>query len=586
MTKENKRTNNLNDDKITSSPVNENPCTSSPASSRADASAGGWTNGPENDCEPAISGMCLEDVGGSEDRESRESETRNVDGILDGLMNGIEKNENSNNQEKSNEDSIFRDSNPEVVTQIDRREHEDDDHEEEEEEDEEDLEEERDERQGLERQELHELQENFEQARLNGIDNDEEMELAMAIIRRQEMNSRPGAYFVPGINYDYNPPGRTQAADSSADAGNGISVGANDVENPTSYTEATKEEIIILEGYLAPEPRRNSVGHSRRSSANSQSLSNDSNRGFPGETIEQKVERIKRHLLANAITLDDSAVKTIPTKEDEELSESSDGGDDEERSHLGSNEGSAWTSIKQSWMEASFLRRLMFVMTVALMCAAVVTLGVLFGKTNHASNTNSYTAHSGTYEDPCDGNSDGPSQLEGNATIRWINARDIVSSITPEEVLLDETSPQRKALRWIVCQDSISANFLNQHEDEKLNSRGANLAQGSRTEQTQTTTRHGFLNSGNTPKSNIIRRYILTTLYYSTSLHGPWYDDWNFLNVNQHECSWHKIYNRSNFHFGDVDPAGVVCQTSALGEILLNDEDAVVGRLVVNLRSE
>ncbi|KAL7462099.1 hypothetical protein ACHAXS_002496, partial [Conticribra weissflogii] len=142
----------------------------------------------------------------------------------------------------------------------------------------------------------------------------------------------------------------------------------------------------------------------------------------------------------------------------------------------------------------------------------------------------------------------------------------------------------RKALRWIVCQDSISANFLNQHEDEKLNSRGTNLGQGFQINQTETRTGYGFHNSGNTPQSHIIRRYILATLYYSTSLHGPWHDDWNFLNGNQHECSWHKIYNRSNFHFGDLDPAGVVCQTSALGEILLNDEDSVVGRLVVNLR--
>mmetsp|Transcript_7027 Transcript_7027/g.14530 ORF Transcript_7027/g.14530 Transcript_7027/m.14530 type:complete len:959 (-) Transcript_7027:247-3123(-) len=432
-----------------------------------------------------------------------------------------------------------------------------------------------------------EEQENEEQVEQAEIDNDEELNLAMAVIRRQEMFTRPGAYFVRGINY--HPPGSTPPTAASAAAG--ISTAANDVQNPASSAEETKEEII-LEGFLAPEPRRYSADASRRRSASSQNHSSNPNRDSPEETLEQRVERIKRHLLANVITLDDSAVKTIPmrrrqsrTDEDHESIENSEGGEEAEEGNASSSVGDLWKRVKRSWMNASFLRRTIFLISVVLLFAAVVILVVLFGTTNNSTTKIDHSTPA-TYEDPCDSIGDELSQLEGDATIRWEISLGIISSITPEHVLFDETSPQGKALRWIVCHDAISANFLNQHNDQKSNvqNRDANLSQPSLSKRTQTTTGYGFVNSGNSSKSQVLRRYILATLYYSTSINGPWYDDWNFLNGNEHECSWHKIYKRWNFQFGEVDPAGIVCQTGPLGDILLNDEEIVVGRLTVNFR--
>mmetsp|Transcript_12526 Transcript_12526/g.25500 ORF Transcript_12526/g.25500 Transcript_12526/m.25500 type:complete len:955 (+) Transcript_12526:237-3101(+) len=428
-----------------------------------------------------------------------------------------------------------------------------------------------------------EEQENEEQVEQAEIDNDEELNLAMAVIRRQEMFTRPGAYFVRGINY--HPPGSTPPTAASAAAG--ISTAANDVQNPASSAEETKEEII-LEGFLASEP-----GESARPNWD---YSSNPNRDSPGETMEQIVERIKRHLFDNAITLDDSAVTTIPmkgcqthTEEDHELNvdserDSKEPAEGHERTRENQTHPSRfWTRIIKSWTDASSFHRALFLTVAALLCAAVIILSSGLATGSSRSDMNGNIENASIFENPCN---EEPSQLEGNAKIRWNIARDIVSSITPREALQNETSPQRKALRWIVCNDAISSRFLNQRDDQisSLHNRDANLAQLSQYKRTQTTTRYGFVNSGNSSESQILRRYILATLYYSTSIDGPWHDDWNFLNGNEHECSWHKIYKRWNFQFEEVDPAGIVCQTGPWGDILLNDEEIVVGRLTVNFR--
>ena len=103
---------------------------------------------------------------------------------------------------------------------------------------------------------------------------------------------------------------------------------------------------------------------------------------------------------------------------------------------------------------------------------------------------------------------------------RYVTAKDIATQITSADVLNDEVSPQRKALQWLVCNDKISANLLDNKDEET----------GLLPKQT-----NGFLYGGDSGEAQVLRRYILATLYYSTSLEHPWDDDWNFLSGDLHE---------------------------------------------------
>ena len=114
--------------------------------------------------------------------------------------------------------------------------------------------------------------------------------------------------------------------------------------------------------------------------------------------------------------------------------------------------------------------------------------------------------------------------------------KSILSSITLAKLLEDESGPQGKAIiRWIACEDSISAQLLGNQD----------LSTGILPKQ-----KHGFRYSGDSGEAQVFRRYILATLYYSTSEDSPWTDSLNFLSPDLHECNWHKNYTRQNFPSG------------------------------------
>jgi len=118
--------------------------------------------------------------------------------------------------------------------------------------------------------------------------------------------------------------------------------------------------------------------------------------------------------------------------------------------------------------------------------------------------------------------------------VRFELAKSILSSITSPDLLEDESTPQGKAIRWIVCDDSISVQLLENQDPT------GNLPKQ----------KHGFRLGGDAGEAQVIRRYILAVFSYSTSKVSPWNDSLNFLSADLHECNWHKNYTRGNFPFG------------------------------------
>lgn len=52
-------------------------------------------------------------------------------------------------------------------------------------------------------------------------------------------------------------------------------------------------------------------------------------------------------------------------------------------------------------------------------------------------------------------------------------------------------------------------------------------------------------------------------------------------------CSWYRNYTRTNFPFGDYDPAGIACAPDqAEIPLLRNDDELVLAKLFVNFRGE
>jgi len=125
--------------------------------------------------------------------------------------------------------------------------------------------------------------------------------------------------------------------------------------------------------------------------------------------------------------------------------------------------------------------------------------------------------------------------LPGEVDVRFELAKSILSSITSPDLLEDESTPQGKAIRWIVCDDSISVQLL-----ENQDPVSGNLP----------TQKHGFRLGGDAGEVQVTRRYILAAFFYSTSQVSPWIDSLNFLSPDLHECNWHKNYTRSNFPYG------------------------------------
>ena len=78
----------------------------------------------------------------------------------------------------------------------------------------------------------------------------------------------------------------------------------------------------------------------------------------------------------------------------------------------------------------------------------------------------------------------------------------------------------------------------------------------------------------------------------ATSEKEPWEERWNFLSPDKHECGWHQNKTRSNFPFGEYDPAGFVCLVpgpALWGEspiIVMDDEVMAISMMHLNFRSE
>ena len=279
-------------------------------------------------------------------------------------------------------------------------------------------------------------------------------------------NSTPrGVMFVPGPGY----------------TGRGIFTGYNSGsdDDDTNINEGS----VILQGFL---PEDDPTRRRRRSNQ---------------EIIEERVQR----LIDNAITLDDSAVKPIPLEEDgdeeeniQSSNDSSGNDDDEEKSD------------KPRW----------FLPLLGLLAAVCITLAIALPLSLRGK--------------PADGGQDTTVSLSaagclpGEVDVRFELAKSILSSITSPDLLDDESTPQGKAIRWIVCDDSISVQLL-----ENQDSSTGNLSKQ----------KHGFRFSGDSGEAQVTRRYILATFYFSTSQDSPWEDSLNFLSSDLHECNWHQTRN-------------------------------------------
>ncbi len=287
---------------------------------------------------------------------------------------------------------------------------------------------------------------------------------------------QPGAMFIPGPGY----------------TGTGIHTGyVSD-----SGDDSVNEGGVILQGFLPEDdPQRSS----RRSS--------------PAENTEERIQR----LFDNAITLDDSAVMPIPFEEDGD----EEGGNELEAAAQSNNSGNDCDEMVKSDNRRWFVPLLMLVIAACIILAIALPVS-LRGKPESAAPDMTASLSDAV----C---------LPGGVDVRFELAKSILSSITSPDLLEDESTPQGKAIRWIVCDDSISVRLLGNQDPST-----GNLPKQ----------KHGFLVSGDSGEAQVTRRYILATLSYSTSQVSPWKDSLNFLSPDLHECRWHRNYTRSNFPFG------------------------------------
>eukprot|EP00984_Skeletonema_dohrnii_P003797 scaffold1309_cov106-Skeletonema_dohrnii-CCMP3373.AAC.2 len=299
------------------------------------------------------------------------------------------------------------------------------------------------------------------------------------------------------------------------------------------------EGAVIIEGFL-PE---DDPSRQRRSRAES--------------TREQRTRERVQRLIDNAITLDDSAVRPLPFE----------GDGDEENNGL---EGAHGNSSGRDDEVGKSDNRRWFVPLMWLLAAAGISLAIALPLSMRGKSENAAEDNTASLSDAdC---------LPGEVNVRFELAKSILSSITSPDLLVDELTPQGKAIRWIVCDDSISVQLL-----ENQDPVSGNLPKQ----------KHGFRLGGDAGEAQVIRRYILATLFYSTSQVSPWNDSLNFLSADLHECNWHRNYTRGNFPFRDFDPVGVFCiidkgklssPISIHEEFLLNDENYPLRYLELNLR--
>jgi len=286
---------------------------------------------------------------------------------------------------------------------------------------------------------------------------------------------QPGFMFIPGPDY----------------TGTGIYTGyTSDPDDDNNINDGS----VIVQGFL---PEDNPSRSRRRNSS-----------------AESRRERIQR-LIDNAVTLDDSAVQPIPMEDD--VDEERNNGVEQSRSNSSEVDDEEVKSGNRRW----FLPLSVLVIAACIILAIALPLSLRAKSGNAAQDATSLPSDA-----VC---------LPGGVGVRFELAKSILSSITSTDLLEDESTPQGKAIRWIVCNDSISVRLLGKQDPSTGHLPKQN---------------HGFLVSGDSGEAQVTRRYILATLSYSTSQVSPWKDSLNFLSPDLHECRWHRNYTRSNFPFG------------------------------------
>eukprot|EP00580_Thalassiosira_gravida_P014841 CAMPEP_0201682652 /NCGR_PEP_ID=MMETSP0494-20130426/51725_1 /ASSEMBLY_ACC=CAM_ASM_000839 /TAXON_ID=420259 /ORGANISM="Thalassiosira gravida, Strain GMp14c1" /LENGTH=692 /DNA_ID=CAMNT_0048166411 /DNA_START=30 /DNA_END=2104 /DNA_ORIENTATION=- len=277
-------------------------------------------------------------------------------------------------------------------------------------------------------------------------------------------------------------------------------------------------------------------------------------------------------MLDSAITLDESNVRVLPMSKDDDATEGSGGTnvdvnatpdddivqDDEDSAHEmevekeGDPKGGLNKFVKSPKA---------FILLTSLLLSSIA-LGVAIGSKDAAVSSTDETC------------------VVENFQERYNRARSIVSNITSDDTLANATSPQNRALEWLVCHDRISSSLIDRAAGSSSSS-GSGLP-------SLPTQAHGFVVGGDSGESQVLRRYALAVFFYSTSESGPWTDQWNFLSGEKHECAWHTNKTRANFPYGEFDPAGVVCMDRINFQeprsIILNDGEVEVGHMGLNIR--
>lgn len=322
---------------------------------------------------------------------------------------------------------------------------------------------------------------------------------------RHRQVSQPGAYAIIGPGYvdDYDNDNNNNMFDNNND------------NNNNGNGNALDDSEEVFEGYV-PEP-----------------------------TPEELIRREVRHMINSAITLDDDAVRAIPSKPTAPPAASSDG------CH-GSDKGAAPPPPSPSEDdESSCLKSPACMLLLTLLFLLAIALGVTFG---------SGEPNSSSYVPSC----------ARDVQDRYDITKSIIARISSPQDLNNATSPQSKALEWIVCWDRVSSNLIdNRDPDTDILPKQA----------------RGTIFGGDAGKAQVFRRYVLAVIFYATSEAGPWTEDYNFLSPDEHECSWHKKVKRTNFPFGDYDYPGMVCTNEELADYaLMNDEEIVIADMNWNFR--
>ena len=335
----------------------------------------------------------------------------------------------------------------------------------------------------------------------------------------------PGAYRILG-------PGAASArsGDNDESSSGGIEA-ASENNNQTvqgGVTVVTDEDDVVVEGFV-PEPTT------------------------PEELAEERLRREAQEIRRMAITLDESAVQIIP--EPLEIDASNDDTCSHENIICGDETEGGGAFQRYMKSPAS-------IVGLTLLVLLAIALGVAFGSSGNVNDGSSSIEGAG---DTC---------IIENVQDRYDVAESIVvSDITSMETLENKTSPQRRALEWIVCEDEISIDLID----------GRDPSTGILPKQA-----HGTKVGGDAGEAQVLRRYALATFFFATSEQGPWSDRWNFLSPDAHECSWHRNITSSQsqdtFTFGGYTPVGFVCLHPERSlEITLGDAETEIGHTALNI---